>query len=261
METRQAGRPGGAGGFDFNFDFGGGGGDSGFSSFFEQMFGGGGGGPRGGGRGRARASKGKNARAEVEVTLEEAFQGATRDLTLTQRQSCQACGGMGVGSGGVCSSCRGSGETLKEKKIEVKIPPGVTEDSKIRVRGEGEPGRAGGPSGDLYLTVKLKKHSLYEPKGQDLYMDLAVPFYRAALGGKVDVQTLKGVVELKLPPATQGGKLFRLGGLGLPGTGGKKPGNLYARIMLMLPEAIDEEMDDLYRQFAARDQNRWLERS
>lgn len=256
--AQAGGRPGGAGaGFDFdfsNFDFGGGGGGGGgggFSSFFEQMFGGGG----GQGRARSRSAKGKNANADVEVTLEEAFAGSTRTLGLSQTGTCGSCGGMGVTGQGSCPACRGRGQTVSEKRIEVKIPAGVTEGSKIRVRGKGDPGRGGGPPGDLYLNVKLKKHPRYEVKGQDLYLDVQVPFYRAALGGKIEVATLKGKVDLKIPPATQGGKLFRLSGLGLPGMGGKTDGNLYVRVVLTLPEAIDEEMDGLYRRFAELDQN------
>ncbi len=255
--AQAGGRPGGGGGgFDFDFsgfDFGaGGGGAGGFSSFFEQMFGGGGG---HGHRSRSRSSKGKNANADVEVTLEEAFTGSTRTLSLSQTRPCASCGGMGVSGQGTCPTCRGAGQAATEKRIEVKIPAGVSEGSKIRVRGEGDPGRNGGPPGDLYLNVKLRKHPAYEVKGQDLYCDAQVPFYRAALGGKIEVTTLKGKVDLKIPPATQGGKLFRLSGLGLPGMGGKKDGNLYVKVVLTLPEAIDEEMDELYRRFAELDQN------
>lgn len=247
----SAGRGGAAPGggapfdFDFNFDFGqgGGGGGGGFSSFFEQMF-------SGGGRNAPRATKGGVARAEIEVSLEEAFAGVSRTLTLSQSRKCPSCGGVGVSSNGVCPACRGQGTATTERRLEVKIPAGVTEGSQIRVRGEGEPGRHGGPPGDLYLTVKLRSHPRYEVKGRDLYVDVPVPFYRAALGGKVTVSTLKGDIELKVPPGSQGDKKLRLTGFGLPGSGGKKAGNLYARLRLTLPEEITPEMTELMEQFA-----------
>jgi DnaJ-class molecular chaperone len=153
-----AGRAGGGAGgqpFDFDFsgvDFGNMGG-AGMGDLFEQMF--------GRGRGRKRPSQGGNARADVEVTLEEAFHGATKSLTITSQVNCPACGGAGVGRGGVCHTCGGSGRRSEDSKLEVKIPPGVSDGAKIRVKGKGEPGQMGGTPGDLYLTVHLRKHPDY----------------------------------------------------------------------------------------------------
>ena len=243
------GRPGGGGHpFDFdysNVDFSGMGGGAGMGDLFEQMFGKG----RGGG-GRRRPTQGGNARGDVEVGLEEAFHGATKTITLTSQVSCPACGGAGVGRGGVCNACGGSGRRSEDSRLEVKIPAGVTEGAKIRVKGKGEPGQMGGTPGDLYLTVHVRKHPDFEVKGKDLYRSAKVDMFCALLGGKVDVSTLKGTVELKVPAGTQGGAKFRLAGFGLPGSGGKPAGNLYVEAQIVIPENLTDEQKETFRQLS-----------
>lgn len=238
-----AGGPSGGAGFDFDFsgvDFGGGAG--GMGDLFEQMFGKGG---RGGG-GRKRPSQGGHARADIDVSLEEAFHGATRTLTVTNQVACPACGGAGVGRGGVCHACGGSGRRSEDSKLEVKIPAGVSDGAKIRVKGKGEPGQMGGTPGDLYLTVHLRKHPDYEVKGRDLYMPAKVDLFTAVLGGKLEVSTMKGKVDLKIPPGTQGGSKFRLTGFGLPGQGGKPAGNLFVEAQISVPEKLTDEQREAF---------------
>lgn len=236
------GRPGAAGGHPFDFDFSGvdfgGTSGGGMGDLFEQMF--------GRGRGRKKPSQGGHARADVEVSLEEAFHGATKTLTVTNQIPCPACGGAGVGRGGVCHACGGSGRRSEDSTLEVKIPAGVSEGAKIRVKGKGEPGQMGGTPGDLYLTVHLRKHPDFEVKGRDLYRVARVDMFTAVLGGKIEVTTLKGKVDLKVPPGTQGGAKFRLTGFGLPGQGGKPAGNLFVEAQIAIPEKLTDEQREIF---------------
>ena len=234
-----AGAPGGGQPFDFDFDFsnfdfgGGGGGGGGGGNIFEQMF--------GGGRRRTnRPQKGSNSKADIEITVEEAFSGTSKTLTITSQTACPQCGGGGVGRGGPCQYCGGSGRRSNDSKLDVKIPAGVTEGSKIRVKGKGEPGARGGAAGDLYLTVHIRRHPQYEVDGRDLHMTQGVSAFKAMLGGTQEVSTLKGKLDLKIPAGTQGGKKFRLSGFGLPGSGGKPDGNLIVKVQLEVPESLTE---------------------
>lgn len=237
--SRGGGQP-----FDFDFDFGGGGGGGG--NIFEQMFGG------GGRRRRNRPQKGGNSKADIDITIENAFSGTNRTLTITSQHACPACGGGGVGRGGACHNCGGSGRRSSDSKIDVKIPAGVTEGSKIRVKGKGEPGTMGGANGDLYLTIHLKKHPLYEVKGRDLYLTQKLDVFKAVLGGTQEVTTLKGKLDLKIPAGTQGGKHFRLGGFGLPGQSGKPDGNLYVQVQLTVPENLTDEQREQFEALAGQ---------
>lgn len=234
-------RYGGPGGqpFDFDFsnvDFGGGG--AGMGDLFEQMF--------GKGRGRRRPSQGSHARADIEVTLEESFHGATKSISIASQTACPACGGGGVGRGGLCQLCSGSGRRSEESRLEVKIPAGVTDGSKIRVKGKGDPGQMGGTPGDLYLTVHLRPHPDFEVKGRDLHRTVRLDLFVAILGGKLEVSTLKGRVDLKIPAGTQGGAKFRLSGYGLPGQGGKPAGNLVVETQIAIPEKLTEAQRELF---------------
>jgi molecular chaperone DnaJ len=228
------GRPPGGGGqpFDFDFDFSGADFSGGGGNIFEQMF--------GGGRRRNRPQKGGNSKADIEISVEDAFSGTSKTLTITGQQACPVCGGGGVGRGGSCHHCGGSGRRSSDSKIDVKIPAGVTEGSKIRVKGKGEPGAMGGSPGDLYLTIHIRSHPLYEVNGRDLHLDQKVDVFKAMLGGTQEISTLKGKLDLKIPAGTQGGKKFRLGGFGLPGSGGKPAGNLIVRVLLQVPETLTE---------------------
>lgn len=242
-------RPGGQGGqpFDFDFDFSNVdfSGSGGAGNIFEQMFGG------AGRRKTRRPQKGGNSKADIEISLEEAFTGTSKTLTITTQQACAQCGGGGVGRGGVCPQCGGSGRRGSDSRIDVKIPPGVTEGSKIRVKGKGEPGSMGGQAGDLYLTVHLRNHPLYEINGRDLNRVEKLDVFTAMLGGTLQVTTLKGKIELKIPPGTQGGKKFRLSGFGLPGQSGKPDGHLTVQVQLTVPENLTEQQKETVERLAA----------
>jgi len=197
-----------------------------FSDFFRTFFGGGAAGPReGAGRARAgrapRTQKGRDIEYEVELTLEEAYHGATRRISIKQ--------------GGHARS------------VDVRIPVGVKDGSRVRAAGEGESGSNGGAAGDLYLRVRIRPHAVFERKGTDLHTTVAVPVTTAVLGGEAQVPTITGSVRLKIPETTQSGQVFRLKGHGMPAVG--KPderGDLYATVDVQLPRSLTKEQRQYY---------------
>jgi curved DNA-binding protein len=204
--------------------FGGGGADSPFSDFFQTFFAGGGfstgdgGRPAGGrGQGRGRARKGRDLEQEIELSLEDVYRGVTRRLSFS-------LGGH-------------------NRSVDVRIPAGVGEGSRVRIAGEGEPGGGGAAAGDLYLRIRLAPHAMYERKGQDLYIKVPVPLTTAVLGGEADVHTISGKsLRLKIPPTTQHGQIFRLKGHGMPITGKTgEHGDLYATADVQLPRQLTPE--------------------
>jgi len=252
--------PGGAQGVDFDLGalfsslggVGGGAGASGRSSFFDMFFGSMGGAGRGPGPGPGSARAGSDLEASVEISLEEAFQGTRRQLTLEKAGPCPTCQGRGRTESGLCPTCRGAGQTTTPRVLEVRIPAGVTDGSRVRVRGEGSPGSGGGRSGDVYLLVRLRRHPLYEAKGHDLHGEVRVPLYDAILGGEVSVPGPGGsTLTLRIPPESQNGKQFRLTGQGLPRSRGQA-GDLYLRLQVDLPTNLSAEERDLFRRLAGR---------
>lgn len=252
-----AGRTGrGASGSPFDFPgTGGSGGGSGFSDFFEVLFG------RGaqaqpGARGMReetykRPRQGENIEQPVEVTLQEAYTGGMRNFNIQSTVPCTACQGKGQLLGKACASCQGQGMLPKNRRIQVKIPPGVDNGSKIRVAGEGQPGPNGGPRGDLYFVITVKPDSLYERKGDDLYLDVEVELVTAMLGGQAAVPILDGrKLALSIPPETQNGTTFRLASKGMPRLRNEGHGNLYARVKVMLPMHLSSEERTLFEQLA-----------
>jgi curved DNA-binding protein len=227
--------PGGFGGFRVDFE-GPGGGGGGFSDFFKTFFGGGidleglfgqaGAGSYRGGRGE-RSARGFGATPErprdvsavVEVSLEEAHQGATRRLSL---------------EGGPDS-------------FEVRIPAGVKEGSKIRVPGKGESSLGSG-AGDLYLEVKIKPHPLYRREGDDLYVDVPVTFAEAALGAEIEVPTLSGRARIRIPAGSQTGRLMRLKGKGMPRLKAEEPGDLFAKLLVVVPKELQPRELELVKE-------------
>ncbi len=201
-----------------------------FSDFFRTFFGGAG--PRESGRsrqGRApRTQKGRDIEHEVELTLEEAFHGATRRVSIKQ--------------GGHARS------------VDVRIPVGVKDGSRVRAAGEGESGGNGGDSGDLYLRVRLKPHAVFERQGSDLHARVGVPVTTAVLGGESQVPTITGSVRLKIPETTQSAQVFRLKGHGMPAIG--KPderGDLYATVEIQLPRALTKDQRAQWERLRAED--------
>jgi DnaJ-class molecular chaperone len=214
--------------------FGGGGGDSPFSDFFKTFFGGMGGvedagSPRA--RTRSRSRKGQDVEHPFELDLEEAIRGSVQRLQL-----------------------RHDGHA---RTVEVRIPPGVTDGSRVRVPGEGGRGAGNGASGDLYLRVQLKPHPVFDVKGRDVYTRARVPIPTAVLGGEVDVVTPDAkTLRLKLPAGTQSGQKFRLRGHGLPNVG--KPderGDLYANVEVEIPKSLSEEERKHYEALRASQQS------
>ncbi|MGI8925199.1 MAG: DnaJ C-terminal domain-containing protein [Tepidiformaceae bacterium] len=214
--------------------------DSGdFGSVLEGLF------RRGGGQRTNR--RGQDVETPVEVTLEEAFQGTARTLSLSNAETCPTCGGAGEVAGAICHTCEGAGQVLRPRRLEVKVPQGVKTGSRVRVAGEGRPG-FGGPSGDLYLVIAVLPHSRYERKGDDLYADVTVPYTDAVLGGEVEVQTMAGRVALRIPELTQNGRQVRLGGKGMPTLSGKGRGDMFVRVRVQLPERLTPEQRELFDQ-------------
>ncbi|MBM2824628.1 MAG: Chaperone protein DnaJ [Dehalococcoidales bacterium] len=199
---------------------------------------------------RARARRGRDIDYPVEVTLEEAYHGSSRILNLEVGEPCPTCKGNGRIQSAVCGTCRGSGVVTRLKRLEVKIPPGVSGGSRVRIAGQGEPGSAGGGSGDLYLLVSVKTHELFERKGDDLYVDVAVPLTVAVLGGEVEVTTPKGKLAMRVPPETQNGRVFRLAGQGMPHLGNSARSDLMARVNVVLPTGLSAEEKRLFDQLS-----------
>jgi len=199
---------------------------------------------------RVRPRRGRDVDYPVEVTLEEAYHGTNRILGLQTEEPCPSCGGTGRIQNVLCSACRGSGAVARLKRLEVKIPPGVKDGSRVRIAGKGEPGYAGGKSGDLHLVTSVKPHRLFERKGDNLHVEVAIPLTVAVLGGEVQVPTLKGKLALKIPPETQNGRAFRLAGQGMPHLGNSSHGNLLARMKVVLPTKLSAEEKELFEQFA-----------
>lgn len=214
---------------------------------FENLFRGmGGSGARTGGRRAPR--RGQDIEHQIEMSLEEAYNGTKRVLELKSEQTCPACQGMGRVKNGVCQQCGGAGAVLKPRRLEVKIPPGVKEGSKVRVAGEGEPG-AGGTGGDLYLVIKVAPHPLFKREGDDLAVEVPVSLTAAVLGSEVQVPTLKGSkLALKIPPETQNGKVFKLAGQGMPRLNDAKRGDMLAKVSVVLPTNLSAKERSLFEQ-------------
>jgi len=254
---------------------------------FSQIFGGSGFDIFGGGRSSQRVQRGRDIQYEVDITLNEAHDGVQKKIKIPRNEHCQECQGTGAkgstalkkcatcgGRGQVvmssgffsmqqtCSACQGRGSTITEycprcqgkgvnrvtRTIDVNIPAGVDNSSRLRVSGEGEVGK-GGP-GDLYLYIHVLPHKTFQREETDLYMQLPLSFVLAALGGEVSVPTLKGNVEMKVPAGTQSGKVFRLKGEGMPSLRGSLTGDQYVKVMLQVPKKLSTEQKDLLEQFA-----------
>jgi DnaJ-class molecular chaperone len=199
---------------------------------------------------RPGSRRGENVQHMAEVTLAEAYRGTTRVLNMQNEEPCSTCGGSGKLVGAVCHICQGSGVTMRSRRLEVKIPPGVTDGSRVRVAGEGRAGRGGG-KGDLYLVISVKPHERFTRRGDELQTEVAVPLVDAVLGGEVAVPTLKGKAMLKIPPLTQNGRAFRLAGLGMPHLAGDGKGDLCARVKVILPADLSPEERELFEKLRA----------
>ena len=217
--------------WDAGYEFTGGGFSGGdgsvHSDFFESLFGQGFGSAQADRRQTGFHARGEDHHAKVLIDLEEAYRGATRDITLRSPE---------LDSGGHVAT--------KQRTLSVKIPKGVKQGQRIRLTGQGSPGLGKGQAGDLYLEIEFKPHKLFKIEGRDLYLDLPISPWEAALGATVKAPTPEGPVDLKIPPGTTAGRKLRLRKRGIPGT---PPGDLYANLTITLPAAESDAAKELYR--------------
>ncbi|MDO5059326.1 MAG: molecular chaperone DnaJ [Neisseria sp.] len=274
----------GAGGFGGFGGFGGAGAGFDFSDIFSQMFGG----AAGGTGGRQQSYQGADLQYAVEISLEEAAAGVKKRINIPTYEECDVCHGSGAkpgtsastcstchGSGTVhvrqaifqvqqtCPTCHGSGKEIKDpcvkcrgegrvkttKTVEVNIPAGIDDGQRIRLAGEGEPGRNGAPSGDLYVVVHVKEHKIFARDGLDLHCELPISFTVAALGGEVEVPTLTGKVKLKIAPETQTGRRVRVKGKGIKSLRSSALGDLYCHIVVETPVNLTDRQKELLEEF------------
>ncbi len=219
------------------------GGTGGLDSLFDELLRGG---RTTGGRTRTQVRGGQDIESRVQVSLEEAYHGSIRTISLQFTEPCSNCGGTGVAGNKRCPVCAGSGMIASIKRLEVRIPAGVTEGSRIRISGKGQPGSGGGPPGDLYLVISVLPHKTFKRVGDDLYVDLGIPLTVAVLGGEVQVPTPKGRLALRIPPETQNGRSFRLARQGMPHLGDTTSGDIVATIKVVLPTGLSPQERDLF---------------
>ena len=266
---------------------GGGEGFGGFAEAFGDIFGDMFGQQRGRSGGGRQVFRGGDLSYAMEVTLEEAAKGKDAQIRIpshdncevcsvtgakpgTQVKTCGTCGGAGAvqmrqgffsvqqpcptckGAGKTiadpCTACQGQGQIKKTKTLEVKIPAGIDGGMRIRSSGNGEPGTNGGPPGDLYIEIRLKKHDIFERDGDDLHCSVPISMVTAALGGEIDVPTLEGKAAIDMPEGTQTGKQFRLRGKGIKGVRGSYPGDLYCHITVETPVKLSEHQRKLLKE-------------
>ena len=245
-----------------------------FGDIFGDVFGGG----RRGGGGR-QVFRGSDLSYAMEITLEEAAEGKTTEIRIPTWDECETCHGSGAkpgtkpipcttchgagavqmrqgffsvqqtcptchGSGKIipepCTACHGQGKIKRNKTLEVKIRAGIDDGQRMRVTGSGEPGVNGGPPGDLYIEIRLKKHDIFERDGDNLHCVVPVSVTTAALGGEINVPTLKGAAAIDIPEGTQSGKQFRLRGKGIKGVNSSYPGDLYCHVRVETPVKLTE---------------------
>ncbi|MBW1991977.1 MAG: molecular chaperone DnaJ [Deltaproteobacteria bacterium] len=274
---------GGFGGFEDLFE--------GFGDIFESFFGMG---RRRACRAR-QPQPGADLRQRVTLTLEEVAQGVTTDLNLTRRVTCRSCGGSGLEAGarpqtcprcqgrgqvassrgllrvfttcptcrgeGVlitapCEDCRGTGTVKERKTIHVRIPPGVDHGTRLRLRGEGEAGRNGGPPGDLYIEVQIAPHPLFTRQGRNLHYRTTISFVAAALGTEISVPTLNGrLARVFIPPGTQNGAVFTVPGEGIPDLRTSQRGDLVVEVHLKTPAKLTPRQAELLKEFLELEEN------
>lgn len=169
---------------------------------------------------------------------------------IVNRRVCSACNGQGQIIKERCGTCQGSGKVKKTRNIHVHIPAGVDDGAQLRVSGEGEAGSKGGPSGDLYVVIRVKSHDFFEREGDDIYCEVPLTFAQAALGDEIEVPTLTERVKLRIPAGTQTGTYFRLKGKGVPRLRGVGQGDQHVKVTVVTPTKLTEEQKNLLREFS-----------
>lgn len=257
-------------------------------SFFEDFF-------NIGRRSRRRGPhKGASLRIEVEIDLKDAVAGCEKVVELWRNEACSTCGGSGAapgsqpvtcktcggagqvaqshgffslvttcsacgGSGKVvttpCKTCRGAGHERMKREIKISIPPGIEDGMRLRMSGQGEHSRDGGPAGDLYCDVFVKRHPFYVRQGADLHCEVPISFVLAALGGEIEVPLLTGEKEtVKIPRGTQNGTVFRVKGQGVPKMDSRGRGDLFVRVKIDVPTRLSKKQEELLREFDKLDE-------
>ncbi len=237
-------------------------------------------------RRRQRPRQGRNIRYDLEITLEEAFTGCNKEVIIERlevcptckgsggigKEVCPDCGGMGQitrshgffhitttcsrckGEGYIiskpCFDCRGTGTVKVERRINIRIPAGVDTGSQLRIRGEGEPGEYGGPPGDLFIVIKVKKHEFFSRKDDDLFCEIPISFIQAALGDKIKIQVFNEEVEVEIPQGTQPGDVIRVPGKGMPSVRSGKRGDLFVKVNVKIPKELTKRQRELLEEFA-----------
>ncbi len=265
-------------------------GAEGFGDIFDMFFGA----ARGGGQQRRNGpARGSDLRYDVEITLEEAYAGTTREITFRHLSTCQTCHGNGAapgtpvvtcdrcGGSGIqrqvrqtplgqfvtqttctkcagegqivetpCPTCRGRGRVEQEKSLQVKIPAGVDDGSRIRISGSGEAGMRGGPDGDLYVYLSVARHPLFRRDGLDVQVDVPITFPQAALGAEIMVPSLEGEIPLQLSAGTQSNSTYRLRGRGMPSVRGGAKGDELVTVHVVVPQKLSKREKELLEEFA-----------
>jgi molecular chaperone DnaJ len=243
----------------------------------------------GGRRRRGGPQRGADLRYDLEISFEEAAEGAETTIQIPREETCETCKGSGAAAGTTpetcshcrgtgqlrfqqgfltvarpcptcrgtgkviakpCQACRGAGRIGRERKITVKIPAGIATGQRLRLYGEGEHGSAGGPPGDLYVVVHVQEHAIFQREGDDLYCELPVTFPVAAIGGSIRVPSLDGQESLDLPAGTQPGARFRLRGKGMPNVSGRGRGDLYVIVRIDVPKKLSRDQKQLIEELA-----------
>jgi curved DNA-binding protein len=246
----RGGQPfgGGQGRPDFETHFGG----TGFSDFFETLFGEA---ARRGGSFRAAsededfAERGRDVQGDIMVTLEEALRGSVRAINVQHATVCPQCGGTGIRGQGVCKTCGGERRVMTTDTHQVRIPSGVMDGQRLRIPGRGEAGVGGGASGDLFLRVRLAKHPDFRVEDNQLVHEIELTPWEAVLGAQIRVPTLEAPVSIKVPPGTQNGQRLRVRGHGLAQTGGSR-GDLMVLLRVEVPKQITPRERELWEQLA-----------
>lgn len=221
-----------------------------FGDFFENLFGRGGGRARGGGSSfEGFPLQGEDLETTVRLTLREVLTGVSRRVQLSEPAPCPTCGGTGKQRGKRCPTCGGTGTRTEVRTIDVKIPAGIQDGTRVRVGGKGGPGQQGGKAGDLYLLVHIDSHPTFQRQGSDLLVQLPVWPWEAALGADVLVPTLTDPVRAKIPPASRAGSKLRLKGKGLPTASGGH-GDLFFTLQIVMPPSLTDEDRKLYEELA-----------
>jgi len=242
------------------------------------------------GRRRGGPRRGSDLRYNLELTFEEACFGAETHIQIPRNEACATCKGSGAAAGTTaqpcvacagrgqvmfqqgffsvartcgrchgagriisdpCKDCGGDGQIATERKLQIKIPPGVDTGSQLRITGEGEPGAGGGPPGDLYVVVRAEEHSFFKREGTSLFCEVPISITQAALGSKIDVPTLKdGPASVSIPEGTQTGTTFTVRGKGVPHLGSKHRGDLYVSVRVVTPTKLSSDQRKLMDQLA-----------